>query len=330
MSKVLRVGIVGCGGVAKSHLRGYRSMKDVQVVAVFDVAAASAQAMAQETGARVAASSAEMAARDALDAVSICTPPACHWQSARPFLAAHVPVYCEKPLERDATTAARFATAVQKSGTLFMMGFNHRFYGPIIELKKLIDAGTLGKPLFFRNIFSGWMDLKHDHRARPELSGGGCLIDHCSHSIDLFRYLVGEPTHVQAWAANVAQKVAIEDFGMIQLSVADKAFGEIVASYSLRTAENTIEWHGTKGSALVNYWEEGRPDLAYRLEWGPYTPVDCSAHLSDRYTIAIQHFVACVRGRQCPAVVAADGLKTSRIVRRVYEAACGGRRVAVK
>jgi predicted dehydrogenase len=219
---------------------------------------------------------------------------------------------------------------VRRSGTLFMMGFNHRFYGPIIELRKLIDAGTLGRPLFLRNIFSGWMSLRRDHRSRPELSGGGCLIDHCSHSVDLFRHLVGEPTHVQAWAANLAQKVPIEDFGMIQLSAGGKAFGEITASYSLRTAENCVEWHGTKGSALVNYWEEGRPDLAYRLEWGPYTPVDCSVHGSDRYTVAIRHFVDCVRTGRQPDVRAEDGVRTSRIVRCIYEAARNGRRVAVR
>jgi myo-inositol 2-dehydrogenase/D-chiro-inositol 1-dehydrogenase len=155
MNKELRIGIVGCGGVARGHLRGYQSIKGAKVVSVYDISAESEKKFAGEAGARVAASPAQMAADDALDAVSICTPPASHWQCAKPFLAAHVPLYCEKPLELNAAVAARFAADVKKSRTLFMMGFNHRFYAPIIELKKLIlwNAGQAPPlPQHFRRL----------------------------------------------------------------------------------------------------------------------------------------------------------------------------------
>jgi predicted dehydrogenase len=126
------------------------------------------------------------------------------------------------------------------------------------------------------------------------------------------------------------QKVAIEDFGMIHLSMGGKAFGEITASYSIDVCENWVEWHGTKGSAMVSYWNEGRPDLAYRHDYTAWIPVDCTAHLKDRYTVAIQYFVECVRAKKQPSVGAEDGLKTSRIVKGVYEAARTGRRISLK
>ena len=332
MRRTLRIGIVGCGNVAKNHLIGYQAAKDVDVVSVFDVSERSAQTFAQQTkacGARVAKSLQEMVTKDKVEAVSICTPPAFHWQSAKPFLAARIPIYCEKPLELNVTTAARFAAAAKKSGTRFMMGFNHRFFGPIIELKKLIKTGTLGKPLLFRNIFGGMLKLKGNHRADPKLSGGGCLIDHCSHSLDLFRHLVGEPTHVQAWAGNVMQKAAIEDFGMIHLSVGERAFGEITGSYSLPAVGNWVEWHGTKGSAVVSYWNEGHPDLAYRITGGKWIPVDCSRHLENRYVSAIQYFVKCVRTKKVPCISAEDGMRTSRIVAAAYKSNNEGKRIRI-
>jgi len=331
--KMFRAGIIGCGGVARNHLTGYLAAAGVQVVSVFDVSPKAARAFARQAKTqdiRVAESLRQMVTEDELDAVSICTPPSVHGQCARPFLAARIPVYCEKPLELNATTAARLAAAVKKSGTLFMMGFNHRFHGPIIELKKLIKSGTLGKPLLFRNIFGGMTKLKGNHRADPKLSGGGCLIDHCSHSLDLFRHLVGEPTHVQAFAGNVMQNVAIEDFGMIHLSMGGKAFGEITGSYSLPAVGNWGEWHGTKGSAAVSYWNEGHPDLAYRLAGGQWKPVDCSMHPESRYVGAIRHFIRCVRTQKAPRVSTEDGLRTSRIVAAVYKSNREGKRIRIQ
>lgn len=330
--KNLRIGIVGCGNVAKAHIISYQSVKGIAIVSVFDVSQATARKRVREskvTGARVAESLKEMIAEDKPDAVSICTPPAFHYQCARPFLAAGIPVYCEKPLEVNVANARKFAAMVKKSDTLFMMGYNHRFYGPIIEMKKIIDTGVLGKPLLFRNIFGGYCKLKGGHRADPKLSGGGCLIDHCSHSLDLFRYLVGEPTQVHAWGGNIMQDVAIEDFGIINLSMGGRAFGEITATYSIPAAPNWVEWHGTKGSALANYWNAGHPDLEIKYAGGKSQAVDCSKHDPNRYLNALQYFVGCVRKKTTPFITAEDGLQASKIVDAIYKSNREGKRIRI-
>ena len=328
----LRVGVVGCGNVARAHVLSYQSISRVEIVSVFDVSKATARKRIREselTDARIAESLKEMVDEDKLDAVSVCTPPAFHHQCAKPFLAAGVPVYCEKPLEIDLPAARKFAATVKKCGTLFMMGYNHRFYGPIIEMKKVIDSGILGKPLLFRNIFGGYMKLKGGHRADAGVSGGGCLIDHCSHSVDLFRYLVGEPTEVHAWGGNVMQNAAIEDFGMINFSIDGKAFGEITATYSIPAAPNWVEWHGTKGSALANYWNAGHPDLELKFPGGASREIDCSKHDENRYLNALRHFTDCVRKKEAPLVTAEDGLRASAIVDAVYKSNREGKRVRI-
>lgn len=324
-----RIGIVGCGGIAKAHLAAYQKISDLQVQWVYDINPKAARAMADACGARVAGSVDELAAAG-LDGVSVCSPPGVHQANCLPLVQRKIPVLCEKPLEADLPTARKLAALVQRRKSLFMVAFCHRFHGPIIELKKLVDAGTLGKPIFFRNLFGGYLDLTGNHRLIRKLSGGGCLIDHCVHSIDLFRYLVGEPNTACAAAGNVMQKVAIEDFGLIQLTTAKGAFGQIAASYSLAAAANTIEWYGSKGTAYVNYWVAGQPDLTYKLR-GEDKPVvvDCSSH-AVRFETEVAHFVDCIRNRRKPSITVSDGLATNRVVAALYQSIKTRRIVKIK
>jgi len=329
MKRTLRIGIVGCRDIARAHLAAYREAGEAEVVSVYDISTKAAARAAEAAGAQVAASLDEMARRHDLDAVSVCSPPAAHLDNCRPFLREGVAVLCEKPLEVNARRAARLADEARRSRSVFMVAFCHRFHPPIIELKRLIREGVLGRAVLFRNIFGGYLRLRGNHRADPAVSGGGCLIDHCCHSMDLFRFLVGDPTEVQAVAANVSQKVSIEDFGMIHLSRRGRAFGEITASYSLRVCRNWVEWYGTKGTALVSYGNPGVPDLQFRTDDGDWTPVDCSSHPA-RFVGEVRHFLDCVRRRRRPAITAADGLKANRIAAAVYASAARRRRVAVR
>lgn len=69
------------------------------MAAVCDVATPASEALAAKKGARVAASVEEMARAKDLDAVSVCVPPALHFDCCRPFLRVRRPILCEEPLE---------------------------------------------------------------------------------------------------------------------------------------------------------------------------------------------------------------------------------------
>ena len=334
MKEPLRIGIVGCGGIARAHLQAYQAVGDVDIVSVFDVNSQAAESFAADANARAAASIQAMVQDDNLDAVSVCTPPGVHVENCQPFVRARIPVLCEKPFAADARQAARLVALVRQHRSLFMVAFCHRFHPAIIELKKLIATGDLGKPLLFRNIFSSAVPIKGNHRANPALSGGGCLIDNGSHSIDLFRYLVGEPTSVHAFIGNVAQKLPIEDINVLTVEMKGKALGEITSSYSIAIGANWVEWHGTKGTAVINYWNDGYnntplPDLAYRVAGDTaWRSVDCSAH-PDRFAGEIAHFLNCVRNRKKPLITVDDGMASIRVVQAAYKSAKSGRRVAL-
>ncbi len=325
--ETVRVGLVGCGGIARAHVEAYKAAGGNRIVAVYDVAAAAAGKMAKDTGARAAASIAEMIRKDRPDAVSVCTPPAVHLANCRPFLRAGVAVLCEKPMEATERAAAALRAEAKRSRAPFQVAYCHRFHGPIMELRKLIRRGVLGKPLLFRNIFAGYLDLKGNHRVHRRLSGGGVIIDNGSHAADLYRFLVGEPTHVQAIAGTAMQEYPIEDFALMHLRGPGRACGEITLSWSYKVAGNWVEWYGTKGTAWVSYWNEGAPDLAYQVGGGKRTAVDVPG--PDRFTGEVSHFLDCVRTGRTPSPSAEDGYRTARVVAAAYRSAAGGRLVAV-
>lgn len=323
-TKKLKVGIIGCGGIARAHAAAYGAVEGVEVASVYDVSESSAAALAKEIGATVAESLDAMI-EDGLDAVSNCTPPGVHLGTCLPFVKAGIPILCEKPLEATDTTARRLAEAVRRRKVPFMTAFCHRFHPPIVAMKNLIDKGELGEPLLFRNIFTGHLDLKPNHRSRPELSGGGTMIDNGTHSVDLFRFLVGDPTEVNCMTATIRQKVNVEDFGAMILSARGKCFGELVACHSTGVGRGVVEWHGTKGSAILDY----SAGLSYQVQGKGSVFVDCVQE-PNRFTAEVQHFVGCVRNGRKPAVTEEDGLKASRVISAAYRAAKERRTVRIR
>src|SRR3989442_1390539 len=75
----------------------------------------------------------------------------------------------------------------------------------------------------------------------PKLAGGGVLTANGSHSIDLFRWLIGEPTRVQAMAATLGQDLPVEDVGLMHLSMDDRALGEFAVSFSTHFGTYALE-----------------------------------------------------------------------------------------
>lgn len=320
----LKIGIVGCGGISRMHTAAYRKA-GASIVLVYDVNRAAAETLAKETGAQVADSVAAMAASGAIDAVSICTPPAFHLEHCLPFVQARLPILCEKPLEIDVARARRLAAAVKKRRSLFMTAYCHRFHPPILEAKKLLESGKLGRPLFFRNMFAGKFVLKGNHRANPKLSGGGCVADNAAHAVDIFRFLLGDVTAVQAQIANLEQKSAVEDFGVLLLRGKRGCFGEIACSYSTPHAINFVEILCTKGTVTINYWIPGRPDITYRLEGENEERTIDVSQAPDRFTAEIHSFLTAVQTRARPAVTVDDGLASARVIAAAYASAKSGR-----
>jgi predicted dehydrogenase len=317
----VRVGVIGCGGIGRTHLDAYRA-NGVQPVALADANAETLERAAAEYGGRPYADGRAMLDAERLDAVSICTPPALHRPMAIAALGAGAAVLCEKPMATTIEDCEAMAAEARHAGKLLTVGFCHRFQPHVERLREMIEGGELGTTLMFRNRFAGHLaGVEQTWFARPDVAGGGVMFDTCVHSVDLFRHLVGEPDEVKAIVSTTATPLGpaleVEDTAIISLRTLAGVLGVIEASWRTPPGEWTVTVYGTAGAATIDY---GAGELRVRtVEQPEWQVVDVPP--GDRFEREIADFLRCVREGATPRVSAEDGVAATRILVAAYASA---------
>ena len=317
MAQELRIGIIGAGGMGGTHARAYQADGRACLSAVMDRDPAQAQRLAAQLGARDYASLDRKLEREHLNLVSICTPPASHAETALAALGAGCHVLCEKPLALDGAQARQMVAAARRARRLLVTAFCHRFHEPVMLAREWLHKGKIGKLLQFRNRFAGLIPMAGRWFSDPALAGGGAIIDTSIHSIDLFRYLVGDPVSVSARTACLVQEIAVEDSSFILLQTACGAIGSIEACWSSPVSESVIELWGANGMIVVNYSEPGpRYRTPGMKAWRRVKPTG-----PDRFQLQARHMLDCVLGVRQPLVTGEDGLWAARVADAAYRSA---------
>ena len=201
VSGSLRVALVGAGGVGERHAATLATLDDVDLVAVTDVDAARAQALADEHDARTYPTQADLLDNETVDAIWLCVPPFAHGQPERLAIDAGVPFFVEKPLGLDLGTPEDISRAVEASGLPTATGYHWRCM-PGVERAREVLAGS---PV--RLATGAWLDKVPPVAWWTSRSGsGGQLNEQATHLVDVMRALVGEPVHVLAAGARVADR----------------------------------------------------------------------------------------------------------------------------
>jgi predicted dehydrogenase len=177
-------------------------------------------------------------------------------------------VFCEKPLARTAAEAKPMLDAVNKAGVKHMVAFNYRFVPAIMQAKKLIESGKLGRIYHWRAVYlQEWgMDptMPISWRFQKDLAGSGSLGDLGAHIIDLARFLVGEPKSVMGYLQNWMPTRPGDDGNPVTADVDDGfvaamefengALGTVEATRFAkgRKNHNSFEINGENGSIKFN------------------------------------------------------------------------------
>ena len=313
----MRIGIIGCGGIAGEHARGYQECEDVQVAAGADVDLQRAISVAGQDHAYT--SFHELLAKEKLDAVSVCTPPKFHKDAVCAALEAGLAVLCEKPLAPNAEGARQMVECAERTDNLLVTAFCHRFHEPVRRAREIIKSGKIGKVIMFRNRFGAKMDMTQVWFSKPDISGGGTIPDTSIHSIDLFRYLAGNPIKVSAALATADARYKVEDCSVIMVQSRDGAIGTIEASWTSPGSANIIEVYGTDGAIVIDY---SKPGVRFMVaNSGQWQEEECSG--PDRFVMQARHFVDCVRNGSKPIVDGTDGLRAAEVVDAAYAFARG-------
>ncbi len=315
-----RIGIVGVGGIGRTHLAAYRAA-GTPAVAVTDLNRSRSAAAAAEFG-TTAYDDLDAMLAAGVDAVSVCTPPAQHHAAALQALRAGVAVLCEKPMAVSTAECDELLTAAGQYDAYLTIGFCHRFQPHIAALKAAIGRGDIGVPLTFRNRFAGvFAGIESTWFSRRAVAGGGALMDTSVHSVDLFRHLIGDVADVRALTATTATPLGpaleVEDTAALLVRSDSGVVGTIEASWRTAPAEGLVTVQGTEGTMTVDY--------ATPMSVTHYSPDGTARDVpvvdGDRFALQARHFLDCLAGTAEPVVTAADGRAAIAVLEAAYASA---------
>lgn len=194
---MLRIGVVGAGVIARDHVTALKAVRGGKIVAVADVAAQRAKELAAAADADAYEEYRQLIGK--VDAVWICTPPFQHADQAVEFADAKVHVFCEKPIAVELSAADRMIAACRTNGVKLMVGHVIRYYPETLEIKRRVERGDIGEPVFaFGRRLTGSTLRELSPWARDPKLSGGFAIESGVHEIDTVRFLGGEVETIYA------------------------------------------------------------------------------------------------------------------------------------
>jgi predicted dehydrogenase len=316
-SPVVRFGMVGAGSIAQSYAQAFATCEEARLVAVADVRAEAAQALAEGCGSTSYDSYESMAAEAEIDAIIICTPPITHPEISVHFLNRKVHVLCEKPLSIDLQGAQTMLDAAIKAGVRLSMASKYRYVEDVIRAKSIVTSGILGEIILFENAFTSRVDMSSRWNADQRISGGGVLIDNGAHSVDIMRYFLGPLDAVQVIEGKRVQGLPVEDTVRIFVRSVSGVMGSIDLSWSInKELDSYINIYGSHGTISVG-WKESKYRQSSSRDWVVFGK---GYDKVQAFRSQITNFARAIRGREMLLITAKDALASVEVMEAAYRA----------
>lgn len=349
MARKLKVGVIGVGGIARTHFPGWKQSPHTELVAFADIRPeALKQAGEAEGVTRLYADPQELIRSKDIDIVDVCTPNMYHAPLTVAALQAGKHVICEKPLAPTPAEIRQMIAARDASGKLLMTAQHFRYTGAARALKAEIDQGVLGTVYHARSwmlrrclapLGSGFIEKRH--------SGGGPCIDIGVHILDLTLWLMGHPKPVAVsgvttdrlsklpgafsnWGGKIPSTMDVEEFAAAFVRFANGATLVLEVSWLLHhktQGEDMQMWlYGDKAGA---HWPSNELFTSNR---------ETHQHMNIQLTQAADgkpHALECMafaeavaEGKPSP-VPAEQSLDVISILDGLYRSAAAGKEIAL-
>ncbi len=315
----LRMAVVGVGRMGLTHAENLvRRVRGAELVAVTTSSAERAEAVRRCCGAvPVYEDLDRLIESESLDAVMIASSTSAHVENVKRCAEAGLHILCEKPLGLDLEDCGRAVEAVNSAGVKIMMGHTRRFDAGYEEAKRVIESGSVGRPLVYRSL-SG--DVNPPPVAFADLGvSGGLILDSMYHDIYLGRWLMDDEI-IRVYGEGAAlvdegvKSVGDVDNAVVSARFSGGAMGTLTASRTTRYG------HDLRGEVIC---EEGAVQIG-RLRRTPVRILDPSGvhhdavfttpeRMGDAFVTMLQAFVDCIINDTEPPVSAQDGLATLAI-----------------
>jgi len=332
--------VVGTGFLGAQRAAAAMAARGCRLVAVSDLDARAAHAVASQHGVRVA-SDYEAALRwDSIDAVVIATPHADHFEQARLALEAGKHVLCEKPLTVRPDQARVLALRADELGVRLATGLNHRFYPPVRDALALASRWAIGRVesvqaeighMASSEFLASWhTDLAH--------SGGGTLMDNGPHACDLVRRFLGEIVAAKgSLRSHYRPGCEMEAHGVFR--DADGGMGEVRSSWTRPSGYLTVDVKGTAGQLRIETapWRlsgvvEGGKRIVHRYLTDRLAERRFRGLFGCERSLVreLEAFVATPWGQPRLEATGWDGCRVTEMIDAVYQSDRSGHEVALK
>jgi UDP-N-acetyl-2-amino-2-deoxyglucuronate dehydrogenase len=333
-------GIVGTGVIAAVHAEAIATLPGAALVAVTDVAPGAAAAFAAARGCAAEPDLDALLARPDVDVVSVCVPSGLHAEVGVRAAQAGKHLAVEKPIDVTLDAADRLIEAARAAGVELTVISQHRFDPGLIEARRLIDEGALGR-LVLGEASTKWYRTQayYDSAAwrGTNAMDGGSLMNQGIHYVDLLRWCMGPVTEVTALCTTQTHQIEAEDTSLAALRFSSGAVGTIVASTSVFPGfAQRLEITGTEGTITIEdgaiirrafgggVHEPGGPPGGAAAAGSNPAAVDVASHAAQ-----LADLLAAIEAGREPAVTGENGRAALEIVCAVYESARTGRAVTL-
>lgn len=318
------VGIIGCGLIGQKRAK---ALGEGRLIACADINEDRAKALAGNSGAKVFGDWQGLLALPEVEIVVIAT---LHNSLAEITLAAieagkHVLV--EKPAARNPAELEPVMAAAERCGVKVHVGFNHRYHRAFRKARELFEAGALGDLMFIRACYGhgGRIGYDKEWRAKPELSGGGELIDQGPHLIDLSRWFLGEFEEVQGFAHTYYWDMPVDDNGFMLLKTAKRQVAFLHASCTEWKNLFSMEIYGRDAKLEISglggsYGVERLTYYKMLPEMGPPETTTWEFPMADdSWAVEIAEFYDDIRLNRVPSAGLKDAYEALKVVEKIYK-----------
>jgi predicted dehydrogenase len=343
----IRWGVIGSGGIARRRTipEGIIPAENARLISVYDINHEVNKSVADDFNI-IANGSVEELLNSGIDAVYIASPVNKHLEHITQCAKAGKHLLCEKPLGLTVKEAEMIVKTSQREGVLLGIGLMMRFLAQHQAALKLINDGSIGKPVFARAQLSCWYPpVKDAWRQNPATGGGGSLMDMGSHCIDLLEMFFGRIERVSCFLNNNIHTYKSEDSAVVSLYFENGALGTIDTFFCIpdNSSKNILELYGSKGSIIAKgtigqgtsgemtaYLEEDNSDydpsqVRTKCDGLIINPVQVNT-----YQAEIEEFSQAILEKREPINNFRIGLVNQKILEACYKSASSGKVINIK
>lgn len=330
---MLRVALVGAGGMAGVHAQCYSDIENAQLVGVMDIRAEAAQALANRHDAKAYTDFDLMLSETRPDVVDVCCPTPWHagyvCEAAKRAAELGIRgISTEKPMARTLEECHKMTVACEQAGIPLFVAQVVRFFPEYLLAKSQVDAGAIGKPAAIRTMRGGPMPRAwNDWYAQFDLSGG-LILDLIVHDFDWLRWTFGEVERVYARGLTDSKLPAF-DYALVTLRFKSGAIAHVEGTWNDPTGFKVkLEIAGDEGLLEYNFNQPTGVPLGIALRDADETRAGVALPESptgnEPYQLELAHFLDCIERGVTPSITPKDGTEAVRIALAAIESARTG------